>query len=103
MANPTSVLDWDAFAGADDYDVALVSVGGDANTPAGVIRTVNTLISQLDLKDLFTGPEVDGTYAIQVRANVGAYSTNYSAPANVVWDDNVPGVPGGITVDGVAI
>lgn len=98
-SHPLTVVSWDAFVGADSYEVAVVDLSNDMNvggTALVPILTVTAPTTSFELKDIM-GTLPEATYRLQVRSKVGQYFTDWTNPQNFVWDTSVPGVVQNVT------
>jgi hypothetical protein len=92
MANPTSVLSWTAFSGADSYEVRIKTSGGSVVSGPTQVFGVSTLLGPL-MTSLAAG-----SYQVELRASVGGYFTAWSAPVSFTWSLEVPGTVSGISI-----
>jgi hypothetical protein len=93
MADPTSTLSWDAFPDATSYEVQIKNLGGTVVSGPDDVGNVTST----SLGDLMAGV-ADGNYTAQVRAEVGAFVTDWSEALSFTWSNLYPG-----TVTGLAI
>lgn len=88
MANKSSIVSWDAVAGAADYQVVVVDSDGNANLGSPILNTFQTGGSLSAVGADVFGILAGGNYRIQVRALAvnPAENSDFSDVVNAVYD-----------------